>query len=275
MALTFPNIDPIAVSIGPLDLRWYALAYLSGILLGWFYALRFVKRDEPYGLRPNRNDIDDFLPWAVLGVILGGRVGYTLFYQFGHYMQNPLEILQVWNGGMSFHGGAAGVTIALIVYAMVKGFSPRRLADAVTCAVPIGLGLGRVANFVNGELYGRVSDVPWAFVFPGGGEEPRHPSQLYEAVLEGPVLFLVLFLLMRNDKIRRTYPGVVTGVFLIGYALARMFVELFREPDDYLGFFFGSFTMGQLLCIPMILVGASVIAYAIKYRASSHAGHAA
>lgn len=266
MSLTFPNIDPVAISIGPLDIRWYALAYLTGILLAWVYALQFVKRDEPFGLRPNRADIDDFVPWAVLGVILGGRVGYTLFYQFSYYASNPLEIFQVWHGGMSFHGGAAGVTLALVIYALMKKFSPRRLADVVTCGIPIGLGLGRVANFINGELYGRVTDVSWGIVFPHGGDQPRHPSQLYEAFLEGPVLFLMLFLLMRNNYIRRQLPGVVTGVFLIGYAASRAFVEMFREPDDYLGFFFGSFTMGQLLCIPMVLVGAGVISYAVKHR---------
>jgi len=266
MSLAFPNIDPVAISIGPLDIRWYALAYLTGILLAWFYMLRFVKKDEPFGLRPTRADIDDFLPWAVLGVILGGRVGYTLFYQFGYYAANPLEILQVWHGGMSFHGGALGVTLALIIYAIVKDFSPRRLADAVCSAVPIGLLLGRIANFINGELYGRVTSVPWGVVFPDGGDEPRHPSQLYEAFLEGGVLFIILFLLMRNNYIRRQLPGVVTGVFLIGYAISRTIVEMFREPDDYLGFFFGSFTMGQLLCIPMILIGASVITYAVKHR---------
>src|SRR5690606_14737379 len=189
MALTFPNIDPVAIALGPVQIRWYALAYLVGILLAWVYAVWIVRKDD---IRPNKEDIEDFIPYAVLGVILGGRIGYVLFYQFDFYMANPAQILQIWNGGMSFHGGASGVIVALIAYAKIKGFDMWRLGDLAAASVTIGLFLGRIANFINGELFGRVTDVSWGMVFPHGGEEPRHPSQLYEAFLEGAVLFTIL-----------------------------------------------------------------------------------
>lgn len=263
MALTFPNIDPVALAVGPLVIRWYALAYLTGILLGWFYALRIIRKDEPLGLRPSRADIDDYLPFAVLGIILGGRLGYVLFYQPAYYLSHPLEILHIWNGGMSFHGGVLGVVVSVIVFAWARKFPVLRLADLFAVCATFGLFLGRIANFINGELFGRVTDVSWGIVFPGGGDQPRHPSQLYEAFLEGLLLFAVLRFLIHKDEIR-SRPGIVTGVFFIGYGLARMFVELFREPDSYLGFVFGPFTMGQMLCMPMILLGLGFITYAIK-----------
>jgi phosphatidylglycerol---prolipoprotein diacylglyceryl transferase len=262
MAWTFPNIDPVAIALGPLQIRWYALAYLAGILLGWYYALRVVKWDEAKGARPNRNDIDDWLPFSVLGVILGGRLGYVLFYQPSYYFSNPSEILHVWNGGMSFHGGAAGVIISLIVYSLVKGIPMFRLGDIAALCCTIGLFFGRIANFINGELYGRVTTAPIGMVFPHGGEEPRHPSQLYEAALEGLLLFVVLSLLMRNERIR-SRPGIVGGSFLIGYGLCRMFVENFREPDAYLGFLTFGMTMGQWLCVPMILIGSAFVVRAL------------
>ncbi len=261
MSLSFPDIDPVAIAIGPLQIRWYALAYLSGILLGWVYALRIAQKDA--GQRPNRTDIDDFIPFAVLGVILGGRLGYILFYQLGSYLEHPADIFKLWQGGMSFHGGALGVIVALIIYSLVRKIPLLRLSDLACASVPIGLFFGRIANFVNGELYGRVTSAPWGIVFPGGGPDPRHPSQLYEAVLEGIVLFCVLGVLIHQKSIRNR-PGIVSGLFLIGYGLARMTVELFREPDWYLGFIFAQFTMGQLLCVPMIVFGAGVIAYALK-----------
>ncbi len=253
MALPFPDIDPVALAIGPLAIRWYALAYLAGFLLAWKYALWIVSRD-PH-LRPNKDDIDNFVPWAVLGVILGGRIGYVLFYQFDLYAADPLEALKVWHGGMSFHGGALGVIVALFGYSFVHKFSLLRLSDAACAGVPIGLFFGRIANFVNGELYGRVTDVPWAFVFPRGGALPRHPSQLYEAILEGLVLFVILYLIIRRDDLRNR-PGIVTGVFLAGYGFMRFLVEFVREPDVQLGLYAGFFSMGQFLCIPMILFGA-------------------
>ena len=268
MALPFPDISPIALSIGPLSVRWYALAYLAGFILGWRYILGIVARDPDK--RPNKLDIDDFLPWGVLGVILGGRVGYVLFYQTSLYLHDPLEIFKIWHGGMSFHGGALGAIIAMIVYSLLKKIPVLRLTDLFCAAVPIGLFFGRVANFINGELFGRTTTVPWAFVFPHGGPEPRHPSQLYEAGLEGILLFLVLFFLIRRDSVRAR-PGIVSGVFLIGYALCRIAVEFFREPDAQIGYLFQYFTMGQILCLPMIAGGIVCIVYALHHDRSAKA----
>lgn len=263
MALTFPQIDPVAIALGPVQIRWYALAYLAGILLGWAYARYIVKKDEPRGLRPNRDDIDDYVPYAVMGIILGGRLGYVLFYQPAYFLAHPMEVFQLWNGGMSFHGGAAGVIISLIVYSLVKKFNMFRLGDLAALCCTIGLFFGRVANFINGELYGRVTDAKWGMVFPGGGPEPRHPSQLYEAALEGLLLFVLLSILAHKQWVRNR-PGIIGGAFLIGYGLARSFVELFREPDWYLGFVVGQMTMGQLLCVPMIILGSIFVVRGIR-----------
>lgn len=260
MALTYPHIDPVAVSIGPLDIRWYALAYLAGILLGWAYGLYLARIDE--GCRPTKLDIDDFVPWAVLGVIAGGRLGYVLFYQPGLYLADPLSIFKVWEGGMSFHGGALGVIVALIAYAKVKSIPLLRLTDITCAAVPIGLCFGRLANFINGELFGRVTDAPVGMIFPHGGAAPRHPSQLYEAALEGAVLFLILAALYHTKAVRER-PGIVTGTFLAGYGIFRFGIEYFREPDYYLGLFWGLLSMGQILCIPMVMLGLSVVGYAL------------
>ena len=263
MALIFPNFDPVAIAIGPLQIRWYALGYLAGFILGWAYARWIVKRDEPLGLRPNRVDVDDYLSFAVMGVILGGRLGYVLFYQPAYYLQNPSDILQVWHGGMSFHGGVLGVVLSILLYGYFKKIPIFRLGDLFAVCCTFGLFFGRIANFINGELYGRATDVPWGMVFPGGGDVARHPSQLYEAGLEGILLFIVLSALILNDKIR-SRPGIVAGAFLIGYGFCRMFVELFREPDSYLGFLSGGLTMGQWLCVPMILVGTAFITMAVR-----------
>ncbi|MFA5591898.1 MAG: prolipoprotein diacylglyceryl transferase [Micavibrio sp.] len=271
MAIQFPDIDPVALAIGPLQLRWYALAYLAGILAAWAYALYFVKKDEGQGYRPNRADIDDFLPFAVLGIILGGRLGYVLFYQPAYYLSHPAEILQLWNGGMSFHGGAGGVILACIVFALARGIPMLRLGDLAALCCTIGLFFGRIANFINGELYGRVTDVSWGVVFPGGGAEPRHPSQLYEAALEGLLLFALLSALYRTAWVRAR-AGLVGGVFLMGYGFSRMFVELFREPDWYLGTLAGGLTMGQWLCVPMILAGAGLVIAALRRGAAVPSG---
>jgi phosphatidylglycerol:prolipoprotein diacylglycerol transferase len=265
MALEFPNIDPVALSLGPFEIRWYALAYLAGFLIGWRYCMRLAGWDAEH--RPTRDDVDDFLTWVIIGVILGGRIGYVLFYNFDQYIHSPLDALKVWQGGMSFHGGALGVIAALLIYPAIKKFPPLRLADIVCAAVPIGLFFGRLANFINGELYGRVTDVSWGMVFPSGGGEPRHPSQLYEAVLEGAVLFVILFLLIRNDQIRNR-PGIVSGAFLAGYGLFRGFVEFFREPDGHIGLYFNLISQGQLLSLPMIIVGLGLVAYAIFSKRS-------
>jgi phosphatidylglycerol---prolipoprotein diacylglyceryl transferase len=251
-AIPFPMIDPVLVQIGPLAIRWYALAYIAGILGGWWLARRLV------ALRPEvatRQQIDDFVTWTTLGIILGGRLGYVLFYRPGHYLTHPLEILEVWQGGMSFHGGALGVIVAIVLFCRQQRLDMLGFADRVTAVVPIGLCLGRLANFINGELWGRVSDVPWAMVFPTGGPEPRHPSQLYQAGMEGVLLFILLQVLVHNPAIRARR-GFVAGAFLAGYGVARFIGEFFRQPDAFLGFLFAGATMGQLLSLPMILVGA-------------------
>ena len=260
MAFDFPQIDPVAFSLGPLHIRWYSLAYLAGFVVGWRYCLYLAGLDAEK--RPSKDDIDDFLPWVILGVILGGRLGYVLFYHFEFYFTHPLEIFKVWQGGMSFHGGALGVILALIVYPIIKKIPKFRLADIVCAAVPVGLFFGRIANFVNGELAGRVTDVPWAMNFPGYAGA-RHPSQLYEAVLEGAVLFLILFALMRNEALRNK-PGLTSGVFLAGYGIFRSFVEFYREPDRQYGLFFDIISMGQVLSLPMILAGVGLAVYAVR-----------
>ena len=259
MALEFPNIDPVALAIGPFEIRWYALAYLAGFLLGWRYCLKLARLDQ--NKRPGGTDIDDVLTWIIIGVILGGRIGYVLFYNFSYYISEPLDALKIWHGGMSFHGGALGVIIAMILFARVRDISFLRLADIICAAVPIGLFFGRIANFINGELFGRVGDVPWAIVFPHGGDLPRHPSQLYEALLEGAVLFLILRVFIQNDRIRNM-PGFVSGAFLLGYGMFRAFIEFFRQPDEQIGLYFDLISQGQILCIPMIVVGAGYMLWA-------------
>jgi phosphatidylglycerol:prolipoprotein diacylglycerol transferase len=253
-AIPFPAVDPVAIAFGPFVVRWYALAYIVGLLLGWRYCL--ILADRPPRLVARR-DIDDFLVWATLGVVLGGRIGYVLFYKPGYYIEHPLEALYLWHGGMSFHGGALGVTIAILFFTHGRRVPVFAFADIIAEAIPIGLFFGRIANFINGELYGRETDVPWAMVFPGGGPVPRHPSQLYEALCEGLLLFLVL--LLAEQKGARQRPGLVSGLFLIGYAVARMSGELFRQPDVQLGFLVFGTTMGQLLSIPLLIAGILLI----------------
>ena len=251
LSIAFPAFDPIAIAIGPFAIRWYALAYIVGLLIGWRYCLWVAKRPPAVA---SQTAIDDFLVWATLGVVLGGRAGYVLFYKPDFYFANPSEILQVWHGGMSFHGGALGVIIAIFLFCRQRGLSLFAFADIITAAVPIGIFFGRAANFINGELWGKPSTVPWAMAFPGAGPEPRHPSQLYEAGLEGLLLFLLLFALLRWTHIRDR-PGALSGVFLMGYGCARIFVEFFREPDAFMGYLFFGATMGQLLSIPVFLLG--------------------
>jgi phosphatidylglycerol:prolipoprotein diacylglycerol transferase len=248
----------VIVQVGPLAIHWYGVGYVLGILFAWWYSKRIVTdpRLWPAGVRPMRpEDIDDFLVWAAIGVVLGGRVGYILFYDLARYIANPLDIFAVWQGGMSFHGGFAGVTIAMILFARSRGIGIWTMFDVVSAGVPVGLGLVRLTNFINSELWGRPADVPWAFVFPNGGPEPRHPSQLYEAALEGLVLFLVLRLLT-HTFLKLKNPGTVSGAFLAGYGLSRISVEFFRVPDQQLGYLAGSWlTMGMVLSTPMVLFG--------------------
>jgi phosphatidylglycerol:prolipoprotein diacylglycerol transferase len=263
MALPFPAIDPAIVRIGPIDLgiftigqiaiRWYAMAYIVGLISGWKYTRWLVAR-PPFAM--SAEQVDDFLVWATLGVVLGGRLGFVLFYKPSYYLANPLDILMVWQGGMSFHGGALGVILAIVLFAKRNGLNLLSVGDTICTVVPVGLLFGRIANFINGELYGRQApdDLPWAMVFPGGGPIPRHPSQLYEAGLEGLVLLLVMHLLWRKPSLRLR-SGFLSGAFLTGYGLARITVEFFRQPDSYLGFLWGGATMGQLLSLPLLAVG--------------------
>jgi phosphatidylglycerol---prolipoprotein diacylglyceryl transferase len=259
LALPFPAIDPVAFSLGPISVRWYGLSYVVGIMIGIALATRLAARGSS---RPSPQDIDAFSLWAILAIIVGGRLGSVLFYNFGAYWADPLQILMVWKGGMSFHGGMLGVILAFYLYARRNGFHMLALGDIVACATPPALMLGRFANFINGELWGRPSDAPWAMVFPLAGDGiPRHPSQLYQAGLEGPALFIVLWLLARSPAIcART--GILSGVFLIGYALARIIGEFFREPDAQIGYLAFGVTMGQLLSVPMALVGVWIVASA-------------
>jgi phosphatidylglycerol:prolipoprotein diacylglycerol transferase len=263
-AIPYPYIDPVAIAVGPFAVRWYALAYIVGLVVGWRYCLYLA--DQPPKLVARR-DIDDFLAWATLGIVLGGRLGYVLFYNLPYYAQHPVEALYLWHGGMAFHGGAIGVTLAILWYTRRRRIPVLAFADIICEAMPIGLLFGRLANFVNGELYGRESDVPWAMVFPTGGPIPRHPSQLYEAACEGLLLFLLLFVAERMGWRRR--PGFVTGLFLAGYAVARMSGELFRQPDAQLGFLILGTTMGQLLSIPLLIGGGGLVWWARREPAAA------
>lgn len=257
-ALPFPNIDPVIVQFGPLAIHWYGLAYVVGILFAWWYAKRLAAdaRLWPIGTTPIRpEDLDDFLVWAAVGIIVGGRVGYILFYDFARYLADPLDIFALWQGGMSFHGGFAGTVLAMILFARARGIRVLSLLDIVAAGVPVALGLVRLTNFINSELWGRVTDVPWAVEFPNGGPFTRHPSQIYEALLEGLFLWLVLRILTHRFMKLKT-PGFVGGAFVAGYGAARIFVEFFREPDQQLGYLYGDWlTMGMLLSLPMVAVG--------------------
>ncbi|MDW8443588.1 MAG: prolipoprotein diacylglyceryl transferase [Acetobacteraceae bacterium] len=257
--IPYPAIDPVVISIGPFAIRWYALAYIAGIVVGWRLVRRLV-RLEPHAATAGQ--VDDFLTWAVLGVILGGRLGYVLFYRPAYYLAHPLEALMVWKGGMAFHGGLIGVIVATILFCRARHIDFFAFIDRVAVATPIGLGLGRIANFINGELWGRPWDGPWSMVFPADPLRlPRHPSQIYQALLEGLALFALMILLVRNGRLRARR-GLLGGAFLVGYGVARCIGELFREPDDFIGFLAGGLTMGQVLSIPMFLVGAWAIATA-------------
>ncbi len=269
MAIPYPELNPVAVKIGPFAIRWYGISYLVGLALGWRYTVWLARqpRFNPPGARPTPQDLDDFLFWAMAGVLIGGRLGIVLFYRPSDYFADPLSILRIWEGGMSFHGGLIGVLTALVLFARKRHIAFFQLSDLVACAAPIGLFFGRLANFVNGELWGRVTDVPWAMVFPGGGPLPRHPSQLYEAGSEGLILFTILAILAQRPSVRlRT--GLLSGLFLIGYSIARSVCELFRQPDNFLpnsGFLFGGVSMGQILSFPMLLGGITIAAWALRH----------
>jgi phosphatidylglycerol:prolipoprotein diacylglycerol transferase len=246
--LIHPQIDPIAFAIGPLAVRWYGLMYLAGFAAGWWLGLRRIAR----GAAPvTRRQFDDLLFLAVLGVILGGRLGYVLFYKPAHYLANPLEVFAIWQGGMSFHGGLLGVMLAMAFAAWRHRIDYLRLMDFVAPLCPLGIAAGRMGNFINGELWGRVTDLPWGMVFRGAGDAPRHPSQLYQFALEGMLLFVILWWYSSKPRPR----GAVSALFLIGYGVFRFIAEFAREPDAFLGYLAMGLTMGQWLCLPMIAAG--------------------
>ena len=256
--LPFPSIDPVALSIGPVAIHWYGIAYVVGIMLGWYVARQLASRPAlwPNGQSPiTATHLDDFLVWAAIGIVLGGRIGYILFYDMASIVANPWRAIEIWNGGMSFHGGLIGATLAMILFARRNAIPTWSLFDIVASVAPIGLFFGRLANFINGELWGRITDVPWAVVFPTGGPFARHPSQLYEAALEGLVIFVVLQVLIRAFAALKA-PGRITGIFVALYGLSRITVEFFREPDSQLGYLAGNWlTMGMVLSVPMVAIG--------------------
>jgi phosphatidylglycerol:prolipoprotein diacylglycerol transferase len=262
LLLPYPDIKPEIFSIGPFAVRWYALAYIAGLVIGW-QIMRRVCTQPPKVLSPEK--IDDFLLWAALGVILGGRIGYVLFYKPSFFLENPTQIVMLWEGGMSFHGGLLGVITAILAFSFKNGISPFLLSDLVALVTPIGLFFGRIANFINGELWGRPTDVPWAMIFPRGGPMPRHPSQLYQATFEGILLFSLVLVVWRFTDGRKR-PGLITGTFCMGYAVARIVGEIFREPDSFLGFILGSdwLTMGMLLSLPVLAFGAWLVVRAYR-----------
>lgn len=253
--LSFPNIDPIIFEIGPVALRWYGVMYLIGFVAAYWLASRRLSRTSW-----TKEELSDLLFYCFLGVIIGGRVGYVLFYAFSSFLENPLYLFKIWEGGMSFHGGCAGVIVAAWWYARVKSWAFLAVGDFIAPLVPIGLGAGRIGNFINGELWGRKTDVPWAFVFPDADQYPRHASQLYEFFLEGAILFVILWLY----SVKPRPVGSVGGLFLLGYGSFRFIVEFYREPDKHLGLYDIGLSQGQLLCIPMILAGLGLIIYAHK-----------
>ena len=269
--IPFPAFDPVLVQVGPFAVRWYALAYIVGILAGWLYVRAIIRAEKLWGAPAplSVTDYDDFVLWATFGIILGGRIGYVLFYNPGYFFAHPADIVQLWKGGMSFHGGFLGCVVAVIAFARRRRIPFLSLGDLTCAAAPIGLLLGRIANFINGELWGRPSDLPWAMVFPNGGPLPRHPSQLYEAGLEGLVLFVVLAALVRAGALKR--PGTITGAFALGYGIARLTSEFFREPDAQLGFLWGGLTMGMLLSFPMVIAGIIIIVMAWRRKQSNRA----
>lgn len=268
--LPFPMIDPVAVNIGPLPIRWYALAYIGGFICGWL-GLRALTADEklwtPQQPRPTREALDDLLVYVAFGIIIGGRLGHVLIYDPAFYFAHPLEILQTWKGGMAFHGGLIGGLIGMALFARRYALPYLTVVDLTAAVTPIGLFFGRIANFIRPEMWGRESDVPWAMVFPGAGDAPRHPSQLYEAGLEGVALGLLLWFAARHGALKR--PGLVTGLFGVGYGFARIFCEFFREPDPVQEALANGLTKGMVLSVPLIAVGAGAMLFSMRRRSIS------
>src|ERR1700744_5533695 len=268
LLIKFPAFDPIAISLGPIAIRWYALAYIGGIVIGGLYARSLLKNEKLWGgpAPISLTQLDDFILWVTVGIILGGRTGYVLFYNLPLFAEHPAQIFELWNGGMSFHGGFMGCVIAVMWFARSNHIPILSLGDITTAVGPIGLFLGRIANFINGELWGRPADpsLPWAMIFPTGGPLPRHPSQLYEAGMEGILLFTLLTVMIRMGALKR--PGLILGSFITFYAFARISGEPSRGPDPQLGFLWGGLTMGMLLSVPMKIAGAIIIVLAWRRK---------
>jgi phosphatidylglycerol---prolipoprotein diacylglyceryl transferase len=264
--IPYPLIDPVAVSLGPLPIRWYALAYIGGLAGAWGYACLLLRSDRLWGgtPRPNAESISDLVLYVALGIVLGGRLGNVLFYDPSYYFSHPVEIVELWDGGMAFHGGLIGAVLAIWYFARRMRIPLLTVADLCAATAPFGIFLVRIANFIKPELWGRPNAVPWAMVFPGVDGQPRHPSQLYEAGLEGMLLFVVLGILVRKGALK--HPGLVTGIFGVGYAMARIFSEFFREPDPQLERLSHGLTMGMVLSVPVFLAGAALAIYAIHSR---------
>ena len=260
------NFDPVFIDLGFFQIRWYALAYIAGIIIGLIYAKKiavYIKRKFfRYSVNPNL--VEDLIPYLIIGIILGGRMGYVLFYNLNYFLNNPIKIFFIWEGGMSFHGGLIGVTILTLLFSKKNNISLFALTDLISCAAPIGIFFGRLANFINGELYGKVTTLPWGVVFPNAGDEPRHPSQIYEAGLEGFLLFFIMyFLFIKNKLIVKT--GNATLFFLIFYSLFRLIAENFREPDIHLGYILYSFSVGSVLSLITIFI-ALIIYLTVIYK---------
>ena len=254
------NFDPVFIDLGIFQIKWYSIAYIVGIILGWIYAIKIIKKiaSKRKFIPFKPADFDDLIVYLILGIILGGRLGYVIFYNFEYYSKNLFEILKLWEGGMSFHGGLLGVIIVTIIFSKIKRINFFYFADIICCVAPIGLFLGRIANFINGELFGKISTLPWAVIFPSGGNISRHPSQIYEATLEGVVLFVLInFFALKKQLLLRA--GHVSGLFLIFYSIARIIGENFREPDIHLGYFFSYFSMGVILSFITFLAGCFTI----------------
>jgi len=278
LIIPFPVINPVAIDIGPLPfglgslpLRWYALAYIGGFVAAWAYMRFIVARDAFWAKdqrRPSPLQVDDLIVYVAFGVILGGRLGHVLIYDFRHFLRHPLDVFMLWKGGMAFHGGFIGAAVGMALFARAQNLPVLTAGDICTITAPIGLFLGRIANFIKPELWGRPTDVPWAMVFPdpAAGDAPRHPSQLYEAGLEGLALGIILWIALRAGALKR--PGLATGIFCVGYALARSFCEFFREPDPDQEALGNGWTMGIALSLPMAIVGLGLIGLALRRRSA-------
>tara|TARA_B100001750_G_C15365850_1_gene524693 strand:- start:103 stop:909 length:807 start_codon:yes stop_codon:yes gene_type:complete len=255
------NFDPVLIDFGFLQIRWYSISYILGILLGWAYASKLIRKTakDKYSVdNITKTQLDDLIIYLILGIIIGGRLGYIILYNFQYYSQNIIEIFKIWEGGMSFHGGLLGVVISILVFSNKNKLNFFKFSDIVSCVAPIGIFLGRIANFINGELYGKISNLPWAVIFPNGGSVSRHPSQIYEALLEGVLLFILInFLALKKNLLIKT--GYISGLFLILYSILRIFSEIFREPDSHIGYIFNYFSLGILLSLLTLIIGFVII----------------